>query len=153
MPASRRAIIVLPPPGAPIKQNVVAARGGDLERALGHALADDVGEIGFGIGGSGRQRRPEVGTTADASLDRRRAGSGQPRIQRLDRLDQRINRQHLQPFDDAGLGRVRARQENRRLALALCGHGNRQHAANRLNRSVERQLAEQDDPVDAAAAR
>ena len=45
MPASRAASIDLPAPGGPTIKQVMAAGGGDLERALGAFLALDVLEI------------------------------------------------------------------------------------------------------------
>ena len=136
------------------QQDVVAAGRGDLERALGHALPDDVGEVGFGIGvrrrAMGRPEGRHYGSCRRAGRRPALVLQASPAIQRLHSLDERIDRQHLQTLDDGRLRCIRARQQNRHLALAPRGDRHRQHAANRLNRSVERQLAEQDDAVDQA---
>ena len=45
MPGTRLAIIVLPAPGGPTMQEVVAAGGGDLQRAPGEHLPAHLGEV------------------------------------------------------------------------------------------------------------
>ena len=60
IPATRRAIIVFPGAGRPDEQEIVAAGGGDLERAAREQLAADVREVGRWrrrwAGGAGRSR-------------------------------------------------------------------------------------------------
>jgi hypothetical protein len=128
----RRAIIVLPAPGASDEQQIVSTGAGDLERPPGRQLSADVGQIG--VAGAGRWRR------------RQGRGRGARRIvQRLHRFGQRRHREHLQTFHDRRFGSVHHGEQDARCARTSGGHGNRQHAARLVDRSVERQLAKENE--------
>ena len=109
-------------------QQVVAAGGGDLERALGVLLALDV---------------PEVGEAVVDRRDRRLRPRHHLRALEVVReLDQRARRQDL----DLARGPVRLRAARRRadqpLPAPVRRHRGRQHAGDRGDRAVERELAE-----------
>ena len=115
------------------EQQVVSAGRGDLERAARQELAAHIGEIGRAARRC-TQRRWATGRAARA------AGI----VQRLDRVGERRDGVDVQARHDRGFAGVRRREQNRREAFALRRRGDRQHAARRMDRPVERQLAEQD---------
>ena len=102
IPASRRAIIVLPAPGGPISRSVVAARGRDLERAPRERLTVDVGEV-----------RPQRGSPG-AAVHRDVAVERPLGFVQRDRFGQRRTRVQLEPVDDRGLALVRRGSSNPR---------------------------------------
>ena len=72
-------------------------------------------------------------------------------IERFDRLRQRARHADVEAVDHAGLGGVVGRQEQAPQSEPPRGDGNRQHAADAVDRAVERELAENDRVVDGAA--
>ena len=118
--------------GRPEEEQVVAARGRDLERALGVLLAGDVGEVEAAalVGGEGAPtasgglgERPLAAQVADG------VGEGGGGIQ-------------ARAAHHRGLGEVVGGQDH---GGAAAGRGldDREHAAHRAQRAVERELADQ----------
>ena len=133
--------------GRPDHQQVVAAGGGDFERAARKRLAVKIGEIRC-------WQVPEVPGVPRCRRCRGAAGHSCVRlIQRVDRFASSVRTgQQAQARDDRGFGEVVVRQQQRAGAVAARLGGDRQHAARRLNRSVERQLADVDDAGEVACA-
>jgi len=111
------------------QQHVVAAGGGDLERALGVGLAPDVGEVEIVAG-----RRHRLGR--DRRRRRRLA------VQQCHGVSQRRGRQHAQPVDGRGLAAVVARHEQRADAAASARQADGQRSPHRLDLTVESQLTD-----------
>jgi site-specific DNA recombinase len=133
--------LVEPPPDARNRtgpQEVVTARRGDLQRALGPRMAPHVGEIEIvGL----RIRVPVVGIVTvrrDVALA----------VQVLEGIVKGGDRDDGDAADDGGLGRVARRNEKPRDAAAPAVERHRQHAADRPDMSVERELAEGDRVLD-----
>ena len=114
--------------GWPDEDEVVAARGRDLQRAAGDRLPADVGHVG--------QR---------AARDPRRRASGRRRPRRRPRQPERLRQGHrgmdVDAVHDRGLGGVRGRHHRRPQALPPRHQHHRQHARHRPQRPVERELA------------
>ena len=92
--------MVLPAPGGPDRQEVVAAGGADLERGAPHRLAPDVGQVGTGDGRPGRgQRHGRVGPRLVAPEARHQ-------------LAQPAGGPHPQPLDHRGLGHAVERDDH-----------------------------------------
>ena len=109
----------------------MSAGRGNLERAPGKQLAAHIGQIPF----SGRRNRRGM-----------RRGGREPGlirpIQRLDGFGQRAHETDLDAFDDARFGRILRRQQQASESQPPRRDGNRQHAANRVDRAVQRQFAD-----------
>ena len=141
IPPSRRASIVLPAPGGPDSSRLCPPAAATSSARRAQQLSAHVGEIAV----RGLSRRRHRRRRRDARS--RRVGM----VERLDRLRQRARDAHVEAIDDAGFGRVVRRQQQALQPEAPRGDGNRQHAADAVDRAVERQLAEDDGVVDGAA--
>ena len=112
------------------EQQVVTAGRGDFERAPREQLSADVGEIGDCRGP--RRRR----------VDRRRRQTRRI-VEGAHGLGERRDRKDVQPRDDRRFAGVGCRQQHAGEAVAPGGDRDRQDPARGVDRSVERQLAEQ----------
>ena len=100
-----------------------------------------------------RDRRPSAPATGGGG-DRRRDAPIVGSFERADGLGQRRRpRRHVEPDTMAASPAFAAGSRMRRDAVAPRGRRDRQHAARRLDRSVERQLAEHDESAIGRAAR
>ena len=93
----RRASIVLPVPGGPCEQQVVAAGGGDLERAERPAWPRTSARSGGGASGSATRGAGAAGGSA---------GGAAPR-EHVDQLAQVLDARDLDPVDERRLARPR----------------------------------------------
>ena len=114
MPGIRRASIVFPDPGGPFEEQVVAARGRDLERAPREVLAAHVGEVGTGgVRGAGGRDAPRLGRGRDdAARDVERLRHVRDPVDRRALDDQRLGRRS--PPDRRGRSRAASRAPPRR---------------------------------------
>ena len=119
------------------EQQVVAAGGGNFDRASGERLAAHVCQVGGGI--ACRRGRWRGGRRA-------RLTPGQDRRGFLERGD----RDHLEPGDDCRFARVGPGQDDAPHAIATGSGRDREGAPDRPDRTVERQLAEHHRVVDLA---
>ena len=117
----------------------MAAGRRDLERAAREQLAAHVSQIG---------RRPRSRRWWRHRHERAAAGRI---VQRLDGAGERIDRNDVQPRDDRRLAGVRRGQKNSGDAVAPGRRRNRQDPPGRVDRSVERELAEQHEIDDVPA--
>jgi len=118
--------------GGADQQQMVAARRGDLERAAGHGLAADVGEVLARLARVlGRRRRGG-----------RQLGAAQPRCRFLEPR----HRVHREPLDQRRLGGGVRRAEQRLRARAPRRLGEAERAAHAAQAPVERQLADRGRP-------
>ena len=120
-------------PGRAAQQEVVAARGGDLERAPAEHLPAHVGEV----------RRAAFGRRLRARGPRRRRPVGASRQghglgQRLDGID-------AHAVHDRGLAGVCGRDERGGHAVPARHQHHRQHAVHGADLAVERELADEQD--------
>ena len=126
--------------GRPDEQQVVAAGGRDLERAARDLLPAHVGQVRRlgALPVRPRRRRPRRAgaSRALAAQERDQLGSGS------------AGACTVVAADDRGLGRVVARHEQPPDAAAARPGGDRQHAAHRPQRAVERQLADEQRAVE-----
>lgn len=110
------------------------AGGGNLQRALGHLLSLDVGEVD-GI----TQRRGEDLVDVDGERRDRVAI-----LEELDRLRERLHRVDIQPLRDRRLAGVVNRDDDALFLLVQRPHRDRQDAMDRLELAIQRQLADHD---------
>ena len=134
----------------------MTAGGCHFQRTAREQLTAHVGEIGHCAGRRGRKggrgsmgRRGCNRRTGGTSRERRTKGGGV--VQRADGFDERRHGHDVDAFDNRGFGGVGCRQQQPGETIAARGDGDGQHAARRLNRSVERQLAEQNEVGDVAS--
>src|SRR5437667_3400080 len=131
-------VIAPPPPesdpavNCPAQAEVVPARGGDLEGALGGGLAADVGEVA-----GGERRRGEEGRGVD-----RGRGADRVAAEMRDRLGERLDADDRRAARERGLGGVGRRDDEapERRAARRCGDG--EGAAHAVHAAVEPELAE-----------
>src|SRR5579871_6401287 len=116
----------------PQSEDVVAARRGHLEGALGVRLPADVGEVAC------RERRGgEQGGGIDAHRRQRRLPA-----EVADGLAERVDAEHRRPAGERRLGGVGAGHQQGAQAGGPRGRGDRQRAAHRVDAAVEAELAE-----------
>ena len=130
MPGRRAASIDLPDARRADHQQVMAAGGGDLERALGLLLALHLGEVlgqDSGVGDGPGLRRCEDRAAGEV----------------VDEGEQRFRRDHLDGPDPGGLGAAARRADEAAVGLGG-GERRRKRADDRDQRPVERELAERD---------
>ena len=130
MPASASGHHRLAAAGCADEQNVVPAGCRNLQRALRHALADDVGEIRFGFGfvrPCDRLPRAQLGAALRGSPRYWRA----PAFSASTASTSESTGSTLKPFDHRRLRCIRARQQNGEFSFPPRGDRDGQHAANR----------------------
>ena len=110
----------------------MAARGGDLERALGLLLAAHFAEVDVVVARGGEQIADVGGVRLDLA---------QP-LEEIDRVAQRFDAQHCRAVArDRGLGGVFARQDDAGVMFRARQQRTRQRAADSLDPAVEREFA------------
>ena len=134
---SRRASIVLPEPGGPLEQQVMAARGGDRQRLDRRGMAAYVAEIGRRDASPGVAPRTAAG--ADLAAQRRREPGEVRDAEHLDAVDERRLGGALERHDEP------AQPEP---ARALCGDERPRAGA---DLAAQRQLAEDREALERSA--
>ena len=142
MPGTRRAIIVLPAPGGPTSSRLCPPAAAISSARRASSCPRTSARSGGDRRGRGWRARTDGGGRDAAGI-----------VQRADRLGERRHGEHVEAGDDRRFARVGAGSSMPAHAVAPRGGGNRQHAARRVNRSVERQLAEQHEIARSPGAR
>ena len=123
-------------------QQIVPAGGGDRDGPLGHLLAADVGEVFVVV----RELLKQFVESRRRRLDVELAG------EEGDRLREAVDGDHVDVFDDGGLGGVRGGNDDAAQLAMLSsvasptlrrrGHRHRERAFHRPRAAVERELAD-----------
>jgi hypothetical protein len=116
----------------PDHQDVVAARGGDLERALGLFLAAHFAEVDVVLAGGGEQLADVGGVRLDLAQA----------LEKIDRVAQRFDSQHRRSVArDRRLCGIFERQDDAGVMFRAREQRARQRTADSLDPTIERKLA------------
>ena len=125
--------------GGTDQEQVVATRGGDLQRPACHGLTLDVAEVRHVLA---------LGAAATVGRGRRRLPHRRPPRERVDRFRESPDRDQRQPGHRGRLARVRSGQDQTRASVAR-SQRHRQHAMRCLDGSVEREFAHDERVLEA----
>ena len=122
------------------QQEVMAAGGGNFERATSQELTANIRKIAFsriGISNGGRSRQ--------------RARRSFRLIQGINGIRQRLRDADVQPLDDRGFGGILRWKEQSLQAEATGTNCDRKHTANTVDGAIERQLTNDDRVIHTSA--
>jgi len=139
--------MVLPDPGGPDHEDVVATSGGDLEGALGDVLAADVAEVGLVLDGfveeGGAVDHERLGEDVAPGL-----GVGGRGVEQLADLEERDDGIDVDTGDDGGLASVAGWDDEVVDAGGASGDGDGQHALYGAQGAIEAEFADENEVRD-----